>query len=187
MKLLLSVLVVLVAGLAGCGSPYVNIPAQPGDLATHDPDGRAVRDAVVPAVRAVLEREMQAGDEVDEAGEIRGPVRIEMPREEGGGAEAVASATVARLVGGPAVGEHEVTRADAASTLEVSGIRIRGTSAEVDVRRREGDFARLHTVYMKRNPIGGDWKVERVRAWRGGDPTLPEGSFQPQINANERE
>lgn len=159
---LAALIVTALATLTACGSPYVNIPSQPGDLATHSPDGRSVRDAVVPAVQAMLEREAAAGGR-------GGPVRIEMPEGAGG----VTSATVARLAGEPAVGEGEVSEQEAVATLAVVGVRIRGTGAEVDIRHRVRGFSQLHTVYMKRTPVGGGWQIERVRAWRGGDPTLP--------------
>ena len=137
--------------LSACGSPYVNIPSQTGDVASSNPNTREVREVQIQALATVMERE-----------ELAGPVRIELPP----GSDGLSYAAVASRLG-----EDVITPADddveAATTLGVEQIRIRGWDAEVDVLKPStGGVQQIVTVYLRRAPTAG-WTVERTRTWRG--------------------
>ncbi|MFA9477813.1 hypothetical protein ACERK3_05835 [Phycisphaerales bacterium AB-hyl4] len=137
--------------LTGCAQTYVNIPAQAGDVASHDPNSSNVRDIQVQAIRVVLrDRPLES------------PIGIILPE----GTEPLFTAAVASDLG---EGVYALTDLEGspASVIEVDQIRIRGTSAEVDVIRPRGTEGRQTvTVYLTRTPFVG-WSVERTRAWQG--------------------
>lgn len=146
---------VMIAALAlvvpACSSPYVNIPAQSGDVASANPNTQAVREVQIQALATVIERE-----------NLPGPVRIELPR----GSDGLTYAAVASRLG-----EAVVTPADddveAATVLVVEQIRIRGWDAQVDVLKpATGNVQQVVTVYLRNAPTAG-WTVERTRTWRG--------------------
>lgn len=148
----LSAAALLMLVLSACSAPYVNIPAQPGDVASANPNASSVRDVAVASFGRVLETR-----------DVSMPVRIELPA----GSDSLTYAAVASRLG-----EYEVlTPADEdvepAARLVLEQVRIRGWNAEADVRRPIGGEAQqVVTVYLRRSPFTG-WTVEYTRPWRG--------------------
>lgn len=145
--------------LVGCGGPtYVNIPAQEGDIAGHDPNGNVVREVTAEAVRGLLQESPKAT-----------PVAVFMPA----GATALTHADVARRVGEGVVSPYE-TGINPATQLEVKELRIRGHEAQVDILAPgRGNINQVTTVYLTWAPFGG-WKAERTRTWQApAQATLP--------------
>lgn len=145
--------------LSGCGGPtYVNIPAQKGDLARHDPNSDVVRGVVAEAVSGLLlEKSLPT------------PVAVVLPE----GSSVLSHADVARRVGEGTVSIHD-EEVEPASVVEAREVRIRGNSAAVDlIAPGRGGINQLTTVYMEWAPFGG-WKAERLRTWQGAvDQMLP--------------
>ena len=144
--------------VAGCSTPYVNIPHQSGDIAGNDPNADNVRTIEAMAIRAVLAES-----------DIPRPVSIKLPP----GTDELTYAAVANQAG-----EDVLTPADTqpapAATLTVEQVRIRGWDAEVDVLRPStGTVRRLVTVSLKYEPFSG-WSARSTRTWRGpADASLP--------------
>lgn len=138
--------------VAGCGSPYVNIPPQSGDLATHSPNSKNVLQ-VLTAVMGTLIDQMS----------VDGPVAVILPA----GASELSHVDVAAHIGEPAVSIHKQERLKAIVTVEATEVRIRGLRAEVDVLTRGlGGPGDLKTAYLAWRPVSG-WQVTHVRTWRG--------------------
>jgi hypothetical protein len=152
--------ILVAASLAvGCGGPtYINIPAQEGDLAGHDPNGNVVREVTAEAVRGLLQESPKPG-----------PVAVFLPA----GASALSHADVARRVGEGAVSPYEAG-VNPATQLEVKEIRIRAHEAQVDiVAPGRGNINQVTTVFLGWAPFGG-WKAERTRTWQApAQATLP--------------
>jgi len=138
--------IVLLAALTAC-SPYINIPAQPGDVATHGPNNGTVIRVMAAGLNAVLARR-----------EAPGPYAVALPA----GTEAETyQAVLSRLPdGGVALEEDRAGRA----VYSVAAVYVRGTSAQVDiVRRSTAGEPQLVSAYMKLGIDG--WYVHRVRPW----------------------
>jgi len=147
-----TVLVCLVSAmLIGCGGMYVNIPPEPGDVAQQNPNNARVRALLARAFEAVI----------DDAN-LEGPVRLELP-------EATTSLTHAAVADEVSKALSPDEEGEATATLTATGVRIRGTQGEVDIRRPagpDGDTTELTTVYAHWDTFIG-WTVSRVRVWRG--------------------
>src|SRR5690606_37810923 len=57
----LSLLVLTLAFITGCGSPYVNIPRQPSDVAGHNPNDGSVWRIAVAAMTRILDMRTEGG------------------------------------------------------------------------------------------------------------------------------
>ena len=143
--------------LGGCAA-YVNIPPQAGDFARHNIDAESIRAVTVPAVRAVVDQRPPAGVYV-----------VKLP-------EAAQKLTYPGVL--PQIGENAQPPfaedlPEDAPVYEVTGIRVRGASAEVDV-VRPGPLGgrQLVTVHMDDPPFA-PWTVERIRVWRGPVDAAP--------------
>lgn len=151
-------LTALLLCLTACNPPinysYVNIPPQDNDVATHDPNHRVVVDVIAEAYRALLvERPM------DERFQVILP-------------EGTTPKTYGRLM--ERVDKLAMWSSDGSikemPVIEVSQVRIRGLSAEVDLIRpvRPDDrraVPHIATIYMDRQPFG-DWVARRVKHWQ---------------------
>ena len=138
--------------LAACQGPasYVNIPAEPGDVASHNVDRPVVRDVIVAAVRRVMEER-----EMDE------PTAIFLP----GDASVLSHQAVVDRVGEPAVSPHD-EQMQYLHEIRVQSVRIRPQAAEVDlVVPGLGGAPQLVTAYLDWRPVDG-WVVSRTRPWR---------------------
>lgn len=160
---LVTLLLILIA-VPACGGPtYVNIPAQAGDFARHDPNSDVVRDVIAEAIRGLmLEQPVQT------------PYAVVLPE----GASVLSHADVARRIGEGAVSPHDES-VEPAATVEARKVRIRGNEAQVDViAPGRGGVSHLTTVYLEWAPFGG-WKAQRIRTWRGGvQDMLPSHALQ---------
>lgn len=145
------VLLAILALLAAGCQPYINIPAQRGDTASHNPNGKTAREVMAVAIRAAI----------DDAG-ITEPVQISLPDR----AEPITYAAIARAVGDPVVLPDSESGATGA-VVGVRAVRVRGVEGEVDVvRPAGGGHEELVTVHLKWDPVVG-WGAERVQTWRG--------------------
>lgn len=148
----LSVLALVILALPACNAPYVNIPAQTGDVASANPNTSSVRDVTVASFERVLE-----------ARDVPMPVRIELPP----GSDSLTYAGVAARLGKYDVLTPADEEVEPASYLVLEQVRIRGWNAEVDVRRPvAGGAQQTVTIYLRRSPFTG-WTVEYTRPWRG--------------------
>lgn len=154
---------VAVFGLAltGCQGPsYVNIPAENGDLAFNNPNGRTVRAVVVAAVDGVITQTP-----------LDGPVALGLPpKAEVLTYESIADSVTSNVVPFP---EGEDAAAPTTATLTVTQVRVRGHKGEVDaIRAPAGGAEQLVTVYTAWDAFGG-WRVTRIRPWRIPVPDQP--------------
>ena len=134
----------------GC-STYVNIPQQPGDIASHNPDRGGVVDAQSAALAAIIASHP-----------LPSPVTIQL-------VPGTAPDSYARALPkiGDAVVKHE---GDDTPDLDVRRVLIRGWVAQVDVILAsggpEGEPQRqLLTAYLNWKPFSG-WSVRRIKTWR---------------------
>ena len=135
----------------GC-QPYVNIPPQEKDTASHNPNGKAVRTVMVQAIRTALED-----------GGITGPVQVMLPAN----TNKLTYTQVVNAIGDQAVSPYAEDVSGVVGVVFAKGVRIRGAQAEVDVARPVGDgIDQLVTVYLSWKPMSG-WRADRVHAWRG--------------------
>jgi len=147
--------------LAGCRGPsYVNIPAEKGDLAFNNPNGRTVRAVVAAAVDGVIVQTP-----------LDGPVALGLPpKAEVLTYESIADHVESNVVPFP---EGEEAAAPTSATLTVTQVRVRGHKGEVDaVRAQAGGPEQLVTVYTAWDAFGG-WRVTRIRPWRMPVPDKP--------------
>lgn len=132
--------------LGGC-SPWVNIPAQRGDLASHDPNTSTVHKAVTVALKHTLEQYPPAG-----------AYAVIMP-------EGASTQTMAKL--NAALPEGAGATADATGRIpvyRVASIRIRGWDGQVDIIPPAGlRPKRLLSVYLDHDLSG--WYVRRTHLW----------------------
>ena len=145
-------LAALMLSLAAC-QPYVNIPPQEADTASHDPNGKAVREVLSLAITAAIE----------DAG-ITSPVQVMLPPN----TNKLTYAAVLDGIGDQAVSpfDDEMSQ-QTQGVVSAKGVRIRAARAEVDVARPVGDGVnQLVTVYLKWEVLGG-WRAQRVHVWRG--------------------
>ncbi len=135
----------------GC-QPYVNIPPQEKDTASHNPNGRTVRTVLALAVQATL----------DDGG-ITGPVQIMFPED----TDKLTYAQIISAIGDQAVSPFEEDVTPVVGIVYAKGVRIRAARAEVDVARPAGQgMDQLVTVYLSWKPLSG-WHADRVHTWRG--------------------
>ena len=145
---------------------YVNIPAQPGDVAVHATDNQTVRQVITESLRAVIQQRS-----------IRGPVAITFPDGVTSRHFIRASSDTAGLVDAWPIDARQPDTTNSvdqgldeqAVGLQVRQVRIRGWSAGVDVLIRL-DPQQIHTqdqlvtVDLQWHALHG-WVVERTRFW----------------------
>jgi hypothetical protein len=134
--------------LAGC-TTWVNIPAQRGDMASHDPNNATVREVVAAALKhAIVE------------GVAPAPYAIELPRY-------TRASTYQKVLASLPVGGMPLPEATEASlpVFRIKQIQVRGLTAQVDLIPPpvEGS-AQLMTVYLKGDVHG--WYATRSHLWR---------------------
>jgi hypothetical protein len=156
--------------LAGCAS-WVNIPAENGDAAAHDPNLKTVLKIELQAVRAV-------NDSIDPVG---APFVI-LPKD----TTAASYEAVVPQVSPKASWSTNAPPAGAL-VLEVRQVRVRGTYAQADVIRPatkgqpEGP-GEVVTVYLHYDMVFG-WHVERLRPWRiGVDDALVQSAREAEVD-----
>jgi len=133
-------------GLIGGCARYVNIPAQPGDIARHDPNLTKVGEVMKEAVAAAM-RERP----------IRGDFVVVLPE----GTAAPAYQLVIRdLPGAKAAAEGEAGKTP---TVTVKRVLVRAPHATVDL-VRQADTTQLITVDLYKYAFG-PWQSQRVRVW----------------------
>jgi len=170
--LTLATLGVAAAVLGGC-TTYVNIPSRAGDVAVHNPNDDTVKDVEAGALRgAISERP------------INEPFEVILP-------EGSLPSTYDWVL--PHVGPHAVWSKNGAHegqpVVEVREIRIRGSSAQVDVIRPwdPGDpsgYQQLVTVELSWDPIT-HWQTDRVAGWRTSvDKALRTKPYEPPPDIN---
>jgi len=143
----------LLVSLAGCGGTYVNIPGQAGDVASQNPNSSGVRQLIGNSVEMVISD-----------ANLEGPIALEMPE----ATSRLTHVAVAENVPKVIVPGAE-TQPTPAVTMEVTGVRIRGTQGEVDIRRPRSastEVKQLVTAYGQWAAFSG-WTVTRTRVWRG--------------------
>jgi len=152
----------------GCGI-YTNIPPQAGDhLAQHSPNRSEVQNVMVEALNATLDQRP-----------IRGTFQVILPST----ADAMTYATLLPRLGDDAMWSSDGRRGDV-PVLEVKQVRVRGTSAAVDIIRPTAAalattpaphypgltsptpprMEELVTVQLRRY-LGAGWGATRVYAW----------------------
>lgn len=135
--------------MGGCAT-YVNIPAQGGDVARHDPNLDTVQQVIGAAMAAVL-----ADQPID------GPFQIILPR----GTNTPIGENMARSLD-PRASWNRGTQTPNMPALNARQVRVRGWYAQVDVIRTLSDNnPQLITVDLKWNPVDG-WLSQRLRLWR---------------------
>ena len=149
------VLATLSCLLVGCGL-YVNIPAQVGDYAYHDPNDPTVYGAARVALAESLQQRPVAT-----------PVQVVL-------APGSTAETYTLVVDGLNSGQLAWSRSVIVEGLDlvvVRQIRIRGMDAEVDLVHHHvqgGGLdpapAVLETVYLQSRPFGS-WRATRSRVW----------------------
>lgn len=151
----------LMLGACGTAPTYINIPAQPGDMARHDPNSTIIRRVVTLAGQAIIQQTP-----------ITGPVIVTLPT----GTTRMTYAAVLPEIGDLAL-DPDFKEAEIDTFLAVSAVRLRGDRGQIDlVRTLPGQPPQLVTVSLRWMPISG-WHSEQVRTWRGpvpADTVLPE-------------
>jgi hypothetical protein len=150
----------------GACTPYVNIPPNEGDVASHDPNRETVQDVIVAATRAALAENP-----------IEQPFHVVLP-------PGTLPLTYDQTL--PKISPHAVWASQGVPEgepfMEIRQVRIRGSNAEVDIIRPftvadpEG-YRQVVTVTLKWDPVA-KWQAERLRAWRiSVDQAMRRGSF----------
>ena len=152
-------------------SAYVNIPAQKGDTALHDPNRRGVRLVMLRSLEYVLtERPPNQ------------PFQVMLPI---GTSDEAYAGILAQL------GDNAMWASDGQTRglpiVAIAQIRIRGSSAEVDVVRPSFPQAgqsseQTVTVSLNYNPIDS-WYAVRLREWRGSVRSTASPAEEATINA----
>jgi len=144
-------LALLFALSSGCIA-YVNIPAQPGDFARHNPNDRAVRIVLTEAINAVNKKFP-----------VEGKFAILLPQD----TTTKTYHAVSKKSGKQAVWPGNTDRTDL-PVLTIKQIRIRRQDAWVDIVRSTHNDGKqtdqLMTVEMKWHPLQG-WLIQRLRVW----------------------
>jgi len=140
--------------LAGCAS-YVNIPPMEGDTAFHDPNTKVVRSVMGGALAYVMEQRP-----IERSYQVILPV----------GTTPMTYAELLSRLGDNAMWSSDGVTKDV-PIVAVSQVRVRGTSAEVDVVRPtfSNDLkqsGQTVTVSLKYDPMGG-WVANHIKEWRG--------------------
>jgi hypothetical protein len=153
--------VLFVCFFSGCSS-YVNIPAQPGDVARHDPNDLMIVNAMAEGLNAAV---------VDQ--HLQGRYGFILPE----GVDEDGYRYVGERLGLQAVWPADASNGEL-PVLEVKEIRIRGSNGQLDVVRpvssANRSFRQLVTVYLTQNPVTG-WHASQVRVWRANaeDVSIP--------------
>ena len=132
--------------LTGC-TTWVNIPAQRGDMASHNVNDWNVRDVTAAAIAQVVVDDNPAG-----------PYAIDLPK----GTRASTYQKIIEVLPGGAV----VLSADAGAmpVYRIKQIQVRGWEAQVDlIPPPVSGSAQLMSVYLKRDFHG--WFVRRTHLW----------------------
>lgn len=144
---------ICLALLSGC-TPYVNIPPNEGDFASHDPNRETVQEVIVAASRAAL-----AESPIDQ------PFHVVLP-------PGTLPLTYDQTL--PKISPHAIWSAQGVGEgepfLEVRQVRIRTSNAEVDLVRPfniadPGGYQQVSTVTLTWDPVA-KWQPERIRSWR---------------------
>ena len=134
--------------LCGCNPyTYINVPAQDGDLARHNPNSAAVRELCSVALNAILDEQPVDGD-----------VKIMLPE----GSSILSYEIVLPTVSDRALAHDHDAQQLPAETLAVRAVRARGTKAQVDIAR--SDRTGLSTVYLHYSPVSS-WRADRIHHW----------------------
>ncbi len=143
---LLSVLV-LGSAMWGC-SPYVNIPGEPGSVATESTNDLGVREAIAESLKLIMLREAPPADWA-----------LVLP-------EGTTQRNYAYVLDNVGAGSRLADAADDAPVYEVISIQIRGLDGQVDivppVEMTHGT-ARVQTVYLRHRL--DQWHAQRTRLW----------------------
>lgn len=145
--------VVVFFSISGCSS-YVNLPAQPGDMASHNPNDATVRDVVGEALSAVVKQYP-----------FEGTFAILLPEK----TTADTYEVITTKAGKNAVWPGNKSRNEL-PVLEVKRVQVRSQAARVDITRPVGTGLasgeeQVVTVDLKWNPFRG-WVAQRVQPWR---------------------
>ncbi|MCE9590606.1 MAG: hypothetical protein K8S99_08800 [Planctomycetes bacterium] len=148
----LLLLAALALPIGGC-APWVNIPAQTGDAASHDPNLETVQEVAVVAIKAAIADSPVASDKF----------QVIMPK-------GTLPATYELIT--PKISPNAMWSTDAATsglpTVEVRRLSIRGSDAEVDVLRPMepgSPVPQVLTVTLSWDAVSS-WQADRVKVWR---------------------
>lgn len=146
----LSSLVLTVCLLGGCTSPYINIPAQPSDVAAHDPNYNTVQRVEVAAMTAVLKQRAEAGS-----------FTLKLP-------DGTLPSTYKWVLSQLPTGGNAWTKDGGFTPVyEVAAVYVRAGTAQVDVVRpipgNAASAGQLVSVYLDFTIEG--WYAKRTRVW----------------------
>ena len=132
--------------LVGC-SPYINIPQQPGDVATHSPNDGTVIGVMSASLAKVLDQRPKPTDYV-----------IVLPQR-------ASKATYQEVLKDlPAGGARHAEGAGGLPIYSVAAVYVRGPRAQVEViRPTPGGEPQLVSVYLELGIDG--WYARRLRPW----------------------
>lgn len=152
-RTLMPALLLTLAIMTGGCTPWVNIPAQAGDAASHNPNTETVQEVTIVAVRAAI-----ADSPVAESS-----FQLVLP-------EKTLPAIYELMT--PKISANATWSADAPAAgspvVEVRRISIRGDNAEVDVLRPifgGTGASQVVTVDLSWDAITS-WRADRVKVWR---------------------
>ncbi|MBI1369438.1 MAG: hypothetical protein GC162_12390 [Planctomycetes bacterium] len=143
----LAVIVVL-AILGGCGSPYINLPGVEGDMASHDVNDINVRKVEAKALAYLLTRQPPTGQ-----------YAVALP-------PGSLTSTYNQVLAAVPAGGDRVTDADATIPVyRVAQVQVRGLSGQVDIIRPVGDGQReeLYSVFLETDIDG--WYAAGGKLW----------------------
>ena len=147
---LLTVLVLVLSLLSGCGSVYVNIPRQPSDVAGHNPNDGTVWRIEVAAMNHILQLRTEGGS-----------YTLKLPE---GTTQPNYDWVIARL---PAGGNSWTQSGGFTPVYEIAAIYVRAAEGQVDVIRpapgSNSSGGQLVSVYLTYGIDG--WYVKRTRVW----------------------
>jgi hypothetical protein len=143
---LLTVLVLTLSLLSGCGSVYVNIPRQPSDVAGHNPNDGTVWRIEVAAMNHILHLRTEGG-----AYTLKLPEGTTQPNYDW---------VIARLTAG---GNSWTQSGGFAPVYEIAAIYVRAAEGQVDVIRPAPGGNQLVSVFLTYGIDG--WYVKRTRVW----------------------
>ncbi len=145
----------ILAAVTGC-SPYVNVPGQPGSVATKSANDMGVRDAVADAMRMQLRLAPPARDWA-----------ITLPK---GSSDETYQWVLERIGRGARyTGQTDV------DVYDVVSIQIRGLNGQVDLvlpLNQTGDIARVRSIYLERKLNG--WDATYGKTWQISVPEAME-------------
>lgn len=144
-RILLLLMVMIVSVSTGCTS-YVNIPAQDGDIAIHNPNNETFRRAATVALKRMLAKYPPNGHYM-----------LEMPA---GTSDWTYKWVMNRL---PQPQEDAPTDIQL-PLYSLKQARLRNSRAEMDIVHPTVEGPRLTTVFLEWDPWG--WHIKRERIWR---------------------